>query len=104
MMTTATLLVGHYHGLLLRSINANMLTDAMCSAGLLTVHEETIISSGHSGHNRSLLLLEHVRHMDMQALEIFCELVQEMWPQIGSQLVTGMCINVKKNIYIYTHM
>ena len=92
MMTTATLLVGYYHGLLLKSINADMLTDAMCSAELLTAHEQIVVSSGHSGHHRNLLLLEYVRHMDIQALETFCELVQEMWPQIGSQLVTGVCI------------
>jgi len=92
MMTTATLLVGYYHGLLLRSINADMLTDAMCSAKLLTANEQIVVSSGHSGHHRNLLLLEHVRHMNIQALETFCELVQEMWPQIGSQLVTGVCI------------
>ena len=92
MITTATLLVGYYHGLLLKSINADMLTDAMCSAELLTAHEQIVVSSGHSGHHRNLLLLEYVRHMDIQALETFCELVQEMWPQIGSQFVTGVCI------------
>jgi len=92
MMTTATLLVGYYYGLLVRSIDAHMLTDAMCSAELFTAQEQIVISSGHSGHHRNLLLLEHVRNMDIQSLERFCELVQEMWPQTGSQLVTGVCI------------
>ena len=90
-MTTATLLIGYYHGLLLSSIDADMLTDKMCSAGLLTAHEQLIISSGHSVYQRNWMLLDHVRHMDDQALVTFCELVEEMWPQVGSQLIVGTC-------------
>ena len=90
MMTTATLLIGYYHGLLLRSIDADVLIDKMCPIGLLTAHEQSIISSGHSVHQSNRLLLNHVCYMDEQALITFCELVQEIWPQIGSQLIAGM--------------
>ena len=86
-MTTSTLLIGYYHGLLMKSIDAGLLTDKMCSVKLLTANEYTAISSGHSIHHRNWMLLEHVRHMDMQAVMKFCELVQEIWPQVGSQLI-----------------
>ena len=88
-MTTATLLVGHYHGLLLESIDADMLCSKLRSAGLLTAHEQMIISSSHSVYHKNWLLLEHVRHMSVPALVKFCELVQNRWPQIGSQLIAG---------------
>lgn len=90
MMTTSTLLIGYYHDSLLRSIDANLLTDKMYFNGLLTAHEKTVVSSGHSVYYKNWLLLHHVRHMDIQALVTFCELVQEIWPQIGSQLIAGM--------------
>ena len=93
-MSTTTLLIGYYHGLLLRSIDADMLTDKMCNFGLLTAHEQIVISSGYSAYQKNLLLLYHIQHMDMQALLAFCELVQEIWPQIGSQLIAGMCIYI----------
>ena len=85
----STLLIGYYHGLLLRDINADMLTKKMCSIGLLDVHEEVFISSGHSVHHRNWLLLENVRHLDEQFLLKFCKLLQEDWLEIGSQLNTG---------------
>ena len=88
-MSTTTLLIGYYHGLLLRSIDADMLTDKMFSVGLLTAHEQNIISSGNSIYQKNQLLLYHVQHMNVQALLTFCELVQDLWPQIGSQLITG---------------
>ena len=95
MITTDTLVIGYYHGLLLKSIDADDLMDKMCSAGLLTAHEQIVISSGHSVYQKNCLLLGHVRHMDVQAQVTFCELVQEIWPQIGLQLIAGMStINV----------
>ena len=90
MKSTATLLIAYYHDLLLRDINADLLTDKMSSAGLLTDTEVSVISSGHSVHYKNWLLLEHVRHMNVQALTTFCELLQEMWPEIGLQLITGI--------------
>ena len=84
-------MIGYYHGLLLRSIDADLLTDKMYYVGLLTAHEQIVISSGSSIYQKNWLLLEHVRHMDVQALRKFCELVQEVWPQIGLQLITGVC-------------
>ena len=92
MMTTAALLIGYYHGLLLKSIDADLLTDRMGSAGLLTAQEQIVISSGHSVYQKNWLLLEHVQYMDVHALVTFCELLQEIWPQIGSQLMLGVCI------------
>ena len=88
--STATLLIGYYYNLLLRDINADLLTEKMSSAGLLRDTDVSTISSGHSIHHRNWLLLEHVRHMDVEALMTFCELLQEMWPEIGLQLITGM--------------
>ena len=89
MMTTATLLIGYYHGVLMKSIDADMLKDKMCSVGLLTAHERNIISFGHSVYQRNCLLLNHVQQMDVHALLTFAELVKEIWPQIGSQLIAG---------------
>ena len=93
MMTTSTLLIGYYHGLLLKSIDADLLTDKMCSTGLLTNQEQIVISSGHSVYQKNWLLLEHVRCMNAYALKLFCELVQEIWPQIGSQLIVGVLVH-----------
>lgn len=92
-MSTSTLLIGYYHGLLLRSIDADLLTDKMYSVRLLTSQDQVVISSGHSVYQKNWLLLGHVRHMDVQALLKFCELVEETWPQIGSQLIAGLCIS-----------
>lgn len=89
MDASTTLLLGYYYDLLLRDINADLLTDKMCSARLLTDCEQAVISSGHSVHHRNLLLLEHVRYMDLPTLMTFCKLLQEIWPRIGLQLITG---------------
>ena len=94
MMTTSTLLIGYYHGLLLKSIDADLLTDKMYSVGLITSQDQIVISSGHSVYQKNWLLLGCVKHMDMQALVAFCELVQAIWPQVGTQLIAGMCILV----------
>ena len=85
--------MSYYHDLLLTSVNADLLINQMCSAGLLTGQEQAIISSGHSVHQTTMMLLEYTRHMDIQAVKSFCELVQRVWPQIGSQLIIGMYIN-----------
>ena len=87
-----TLLIGYYHGVLLRDINTDSLFDDMCSNCLLDVNDQSLISAGHSVHHRNWLLLEHIRHMDAKAFTVFCELVQNIWPLIGSQLITGMYI------------
>ena len=99
-VSVSTLLVGYYHGLLLRDVNADTLTKKMCSAGLLNVHEQTAISSGHSIHHRNWLLLEHIRHMDKQSLLKFCKLLQEEWPEIGSQLNISTYVPTYLNIYL----
>ena len=88
MMTPQALLMSYYHDLLLSSLDADSLIELMCSDGLLTGQEQAIISSGHSVHQRNVML-EYTRHVDIQAVKSFCELVQELWPQIGSQLIIG---------------
>ena len=92
MMTSQALLMTYYHNLLLNGVDADLLTDQMCSAQLLTGQEEAIISSGHSIYVRNQMLLEYTRHMDMQAFMSFYKLVQETWPEIGTQLFIGMHI------------
>ena len=89
MLSTSTLLIGYYHGLLLRDTNAESLVGDLFYAGYLTAQELKVILSGHSSHHRNWLLLEHVRHMDSQALLAFSELVKDVLPQIGTQLITG---------------
>ena len=89
-----TLLIGYYHGLLLRDMNADQLTDKMCSTGLLTDYEQTVISSGHTVHQRNRLLLEYVRRMELKILFEFCKLTLEEWPEIGLQLITGRYMNI----------
>jgi len=93
-LPVSTLLIGYYHGLLLRDTNADSLIDDLYSTGLLTAHEQNVILSGHSFNHRNWLLLEYVRHMDSQALLAFSELVKDVWPQIGLQLVTGTYVRM----------
>ena len=108
MMPTTTLLIGYYHGLLLNNIDADLLIDKMCSVGLLTAHEQNAISSGHSVYHKNWLLLEHVRQMKVQAVMTFCDLIQQIWPQIGVQLITGLCSTglwcAYTYNYVYTYM
>ena len=94
-VSIGTLLIGYYHGLLLRDIDADLLADKMYSTGLLTGDEKSVISSGHTVYHRNCLLLEHVRHFELQLLLQFCKLVKEKWDEIGSQLITGtyLCIS-----------
>ena len=85
------LLIGYYHGLLLRDTSIDPLISDLCLAGLLTAQELHVILSGHSFHHRNWLLLEHVRHMDTQAVLAFSELIKKVWSQVGTQLITGIC-------------
>ena len=108
MTSPLTLLIGYYHGVLLKDINANLLLDEMCSEDLLNAHEQNVISAGHSIHHRNWLILEHVRYMDTKAFLAFCKLVQKLWPLIGSQLIAGMCKlhcvhTYVQNMYIATY-
>ena len=92
-VSIATLLIGYYHGLLLRDIDADLLINKMCSTGLLTGDETSVISSGHTVHHRNWLLLEHVRHFELKLLLQFCKLVKEKWVETGSQLTTGTYVH-----------
>ena len=89
-VSISTQLVGYYHGLLLlRDLDADLLVDKMLSTELLNTHEQDLILSGYSVHQRNWQLLEHVRHLDTESLLKFSKLVQDIWPQIELQLVTG---------------
>ena len=88
-LPNSVLLIGYYHDLLLRDIDADLLVEKMLSTKLLNADEQRLVSSGDSLHHRNWLLLDHVRHLDSQSLLIFSELVQDMWPHVGLQLVTG---------------
>ena len=89
-LPTSTLLIGYYHGLLLRDTSADSLISDLYSNGLVTAQELSVILFGHSFHHRNWLLLEYVRHMNSNALLVFSELVKDLWPQIGTQLTTGV--------------
>ena len=91
MASPQTLLIGYYHGVLLRDIKADSLVDDMCSSCLLSTCDKNIISTGYSVHHRNWMLLEYVQHMEIEAYLMFCKLLLSQWPEIGSQLITGMC-------------
>ena len=88
-ISNSVILIGYYHGLLLRDIDADLLVGEMLSLKLVNPHEHNLILSGHSLHQRNWLLLEHVRYLDSQSLKVFSELVCKVWPEIGLQLITG---------------
>lgn len=91
-LPASILLIAYYHGLLLRDINVDLLIDNLYCNELLTAHQQAVIYSGHSLHHRNRLLLEHARHMDSPSLLVFSELIKNVWPHIGIQLITGMHI------------
>ena len=87
----STLLIGYYHGLLMKNIEVNLMVDKMSSNNLLATNDqEMILAAGHSIHQSNWILLECVRCMGMQALVKFCEFVREILPEVGFQLLTGM--------------
>ena len=104
MASPLTLLIGYYYGVLLRDTNADSLLDDMSSECLLSVADQSLISAGHSVHYRNCLLLEHIRHMDTKLFLVFCELVQNIWPSVGSQLITGMYIKANYIYTLYVHI
>ena len=85
----------------MRDIDAGLLTDKMCSTGLLTGDQISIISSGHTVHHRNWLLLEIVRHFELQLLLQFCKLVKEEWVEIGLQLIAGMYVLMYLRMYMH---
>ena len=81
----------------------------MCNIGLLTTDHKSVICSGHTVHHRNWLLLECVRHLELQFLLEFCKLVKKDWEEIGLQLITGMyevlvCINQFMYMYMNTYV
>ena len=92
MASPSTLLIGYYHGVLVRDINADLLADDMCSEKLLSSRDRNLIPIGHSEHHRNWLILEYIRHVDTNIFLAFCKLVSRSWPGIGLQLCTGMCL------------
>ena len=101
-VSISTQLVGYYHGLLLRDLDADLLVDKMLSTELLNTREQDLILSGYSVHQRNWQLLEHVRHLDTESLLMFSGLVQDIWPQIGLQLVTGK-VQLYSTMCVCTH-
>lgn len=91
-ISPSTLLIGYYYSLLMRDINADLLMDKMSSNNLLALFDQQLILTGQSMHQRNWLLLEHVRQMEIQSLIKICELMQEMFPQVGLQSAVGMHI------------
>ena len=100
LISPSTLLIGYYHSLLLRDIDADVLLDKMSTNGLIASHDQELISASHSNHQQNWLLLEHVRHMEMEELVKFCRSVEESYPQLGLQLVTGMRILCVPSKYV----
>ena len=86
----STLLIGYYHGLLMKINDVSLVVDRMSSNNLLTPNDQEMILAGHSIHQKNWILLECVRCMGMQAMVKYCELVQEILPEVGFQLLTGM--------------
>ena len=78
-------------------IDADMLMDPMSLNGLLAAHDQELILTGQSKHQRNWLLLEHMRHMEMQTLVKFCEIVREFeefyssWFTVGNRYVNAAC-------------
>jgi len=89
-LSTSTLLIGYYHGILMGEIDADKLVTLMASKELLSVYDNKLISAGCNIYQRNWMLLESVRSMKAPALVTFCEIVMEIWPIIGTQLMTGM--------------
>ena len=89
-ISSSTLLIGYYHGLLLKYMDANFLIEKMRSTNLLTTSKEEMILTGHSAHQRSRLLLEHVQQMGTKDLLVFCDFVEQNIPEVGSQLIKGV--------------
>ena len=92
MIPTPKLLIGYYHGLLMRDSDIDQLMDKMFSSGLLTDQDHNLISTGYSVYQRKSLMLDYARCMGTKQLLVFCDLVQELCPEIGSQLKIGMSV------------
>ena len=92
MIPTPTLLMGYYHGLLMRDIDIDQLMDKMFSRELLTDQDQNLIFTGYSVYQRKCLMLNYARCMGTKQLLVFCNLVQELCPEIGSQLKIGMSV------------
>ena len=89
-ISPSTLLIGYYHGLLMKNIDVDLVVDKMSSNNILAPNDQEMILAGHSIHQRNWILLECVRCMGMQALMKFCEFVREILPEVGLQLLPGM--------------
>ena len=92
MMSTPTLLVGYYYGLLLRDIDGDQLWDKMSTSGLLTTRHQHFVSAGYSVHQKKHLLMDAVRQMDDKSFTMFCGVLLELWPDIGTLFNTGRSV------------
>ena len=82
MISTSTLLIGYYHGLLMRDVNVNQLNDKIAP-------DQNIFLTSHSIHHKKYLLLEIVRNMDEGDILKICQALEEVCPHISSQLNKG---------------
>jgi len=96
MISTYTLLISYYHGLLMRDIDVDQLNAKMLTSGLLTANDQNSLLASHSIHHKKYLVLETIRHMDEENMLKFCQILKEICPQICLQLNKGekLCSSV----------
>ena len=68
------------------------MVERLTACGMLSTSDQELISCGYSLYQRNYLLLGFVQQLPKNALSSFCEMVKEVHPKIGSQLVTGNII------------
>ena len=74
----------------MRNIDVNLVIDKMCLNNLLAPSDQEMMFTAHSIHQRNWVTLEYVRSNGIQVLVKFCEFMQEILPEVGLQLLTGM--------------
>lgn len=74
----------------MKEMNPDTMVKRMAAEGLLSKNDQDFITIGHSLHHKNALLLSCVQKFSIQALQAFCELVQELWPMVGTQLLAGI--------------
>jgi len=106
MISISTLLIGYYHGLLMRDIGVDQLNTKMHTSGLLTANDQNSLLASHSSHHKKYLVLETIRHMDEENIFKFCHILKEVCPQICLQLNKGeeFCnLYCQKKILVVIH-
>jgi len=81
--------IDHFTDFLLVSLKHEILLPSMHSCGLLADHDLEVIATGPTGYHRNRLILNCVRHMDINGLFIFSKVLHETHPQINIPLMDG---------------